>query len=260
MHLGLLNYLPDLLVVLFCNLSLQATHILVKVLLLRRPRDGNNIVALRHQEREHQLARRATPFVCDLLDRVHELEVLREVFFAEARREPAEIALFKVIRRFQRASQETTAERAVGHDGNTQLAAGSHEPDLRVFDVHSERAIFDLDGVDMLDCARAAECVGAALAQTEVFDLARLLQLGHHADRLFDRDVCVYTMAVVEIDMVDAKASERLVAGFADVVRVVAHFARAVRSDPVGELGGEEDVIALAGSLEPSSRAGSKLC
>ena len=104
----------------------------------------------------------------------------------------------------------------------------------------------------MFDLAGAAERVGAALAEAEVFDLASLLKLGHHADSLLDGDVGVDAVAVVEVDVVDAEALEGFVAGFADVVGVVADFAAAIRRDEVGELGGEEDVVALAGSLEPS--------
>jgi hypothetical protein len=66
-------------------------------------------------------------------------------------------------------------------------------------------------------------------------------------------------VAVVEIDVVDAETLERLVAGFPNIVRVIADYARAVWSDRDGEFGGEEDVIALAGSLEPSVVLGRRL-
>ena len=48
MHLGLLNGLPDLVVILFGDLDLQARHVLVEVFHLGRARDGDDVVALRH--------------------------------------------------------------------------------------------------------------------------------------------------------------------------------------------------------------------
>ena len=105
----------------------------------------------------------------------------------------------------------------------------------------------------MLDLAGTAKCVGTALAETEVFDFTGPLQLCHHADGLFDGDVCIDAVAVVEVDVVDTKTLQGLVARLTDVVRVVAYLTGAIRSDPIGELCGKEDVVTLASSLEPSA-------
>ena len=60
-------------------------------------------------------------------------------------------------------------------------------------------------------------------------------------------------MAVVEIDGGDAKTFQRLVACGMDVLWLVTDSAPAsLWVDVVGEFGGEEDVVAFAGSLEPS--------
>ena len=71
-------------------------------LLLGRPRDGDNIVALGKQPRERNLARRRVVFLPDLLQAVGNLEDVREVLLRVAGDESAEIALLKVVRRFLR--------------------------------------------------------------------------------------------------------------------------------------------------------------
>ena len=76
----------------------------------------------------------------------------------------------------------------------------------------------------MFDLAGTAKCFGTAFTETKVFDLSSLLELGHDADSLFDWDVCVYAVAVVEVDEVDAEPLEGFVTGFTNIVRVVADF------------------------------------
>lgn len=50
-----------------------------------------------------------------------------------------------------------------------------------------------------------AHLVRRGLRQAEVPDFAGPNQLGHGADGLFDRDLRVHTMQVVEIDLIDSK-------------------------------------------------------
>ena len=108
----------------------------------------------------------------------------------------------------------------------------------------------------MLNLACSAECVCAAFAETKVFDLARLLELCHHANGLFNRDVRVDAVAVVEVYMVNTETLERLVASLTNIIWIVPYLACAVRCYVNGELGGEEDVVALASLLEPSANRG----
>jgi hypothetical protein len=73
---------------------------------------------------------------------------------------------------------------------------------------------------------------------------------------LFDRDVRIDAVAVVEVYIVDTETLERLVASLTNIIWIVPYLACAVWCYPIGELGGEEDVIALAGPLEPSINRG----
>lgn len=98
----------------------------------------------------------------------------------------------------------------------------------------------------MLDLASTPERLGAALRQTEVLDLALLLQLLHLLDRLLNGRHLVQAVAVVEVDMGDAEALQRTLARLAGVLRGGVDVARAVLAHRVGELGREEDVLALA--------------
>lgn len=98
----------------------------------------------------------------------------------------------------------------------------------------------------MLDLASTPKRVGAALRQAEVLDLALLLQLLHLLDRLLNGRHLVQAVAVVEVDVGDAEALQRTLARLASVLRGGVDVARAVLAHRVGELGREEDVLALA--------------
>jgi hypothetical protein len=73
---------------------------------------------------------------------------------------------------------------------------------------------------------------------------------------LFDRDVRVDAVAVIEVYVVDTETLERLVASLTDIFWIIAYLARAVWCHIIGKLGGEEDVVALASPLEPSANWG----
>ena len=58
-------------------------------------------------------------------------------------------------------------------------------------------------------------------------------------------------MAVVEVDLIDAKTFERPRTRLTDVFWVIAHLAGAVWCRGIREFGSEEDLVALPGLLEP---------
>ena len=102
-----------------------------------------------------------------------------------------------------------------------------------------------------MDLVRAAQAVGAALAQANVLDLAGALQFDHGFHRLLDRRHLVEAVDVVQVNIGETQTLQRLLDGLSAV------FWRRVHrqgSDPPfpglhadGELGGEEDVLALVG-------------
>src|SRR5271166_7211097 len=94
----------------------------------------------------------------------------------------------------------------------------------------------------------AAHRGGRGLAQAEIAYLAGLHQLGHRADGFFDGYRLIDAMLVVKVDHVDAEALERSLARLFHVVRpAVDADPRAVLVALIPELGGEEDLVTLAG-------------
>src|SRR3546814_10881243 len=58
---------------------------------------------------------------------------------------------------------------------------------------------------------RTTQFIAGRLGQSDVADLARLHLLRDRADGVFDRHVRVDPVQVVEVDMIDAESSQRLV-------------------------------------------------
>lgn len=103
-----------------------------------------------------------------------------------------------------------------------------------------------------MDFAGSAHCLGRTLAQTKVLDLTGLLELNHGLDGCFDGLLAVESVAVVEVNAVDAEAAEGLVACLTDVGRLVVHGTGAVRGNVYCEFCGDEDLGAFSGFSEPS--------
>jgi len=69
--LGLLDFVPDLLDLLLRDMHLERLDILLHILELLRPGDRYDVLALRRQPRERQLARRAALLICEGLEAVN---------------------------------------------------------------------------------------------------------------------------------------------------------------------------------------------
>lgn len=80
-------------------------------------------------------------------------------------------------------------------------------------------------------------------------------ELGHGLDRALYRRLVVDPVHVVQVDDVGAEARQARRAGLPDPGRVVVDGARAVGARPDGELGRQEDVVALAAAPEPLAHA-----
>lgn len=250
-NLRLGDKLPNLLLLVLGDLNLQCAHVLIIVLDPRGAGDGNNVVALGHQPRQGNLPHRTSLLLRNLVQLVHQLQILVEIFGREPRRVPPEVVLLKVIRRADTAREETPPERGIRNDGHAQLAARTQQ--LIVLNLERERRVLDLHGINVRDFARATKRLGATLAQAEILDLAGVLELLHLADGNLDRLVLVQPVAVVQVHVGQAQPTERLVDGAVDVLGLVADAELArVGVAVAGELGGEEDVLALAWvALEP---------
>jgi hypothetical protein len=136
--LSLLTRLANLRLLLLAQLDLQRSHVLFDSRERSRARDGEEIVSLRQNPRQRQLAGRAVLLLRDLGQAVHELKVLREVLGREARCKGAKVALFEVVWAADLAAEHAAADGGVGDDGNAELAGGFEEADLVGFDVEAE--------------------------------------------------------------------------------------------------------------------------
>jgi hypothetical protein len=99
-----------------------------------------------------------------------------------------------------------------------------------------------------VDRMGAADGFRRGLRKTKITDLPGLHQLGHGAHRFLDRRVRVDPVLVVEVDVVDPEALERLVAGLPHIFRIASNAEIfAVLAADVREFGGKHDLVAAVG-------------
>src|SRR5208282_2403853 len=92
---------------------------------------------------------------------------------------------------------------------------------------------------------RTANRSGRRLRHPEVADLARAHQFRHRADRFFDWHLLVDAMLVIKIDVVDAEALQRRIAGGSNVLGLSVDRSLAVGQHLVAEFGRDDDAIAM---------------
>src|SRR5688572_22367741 len=156
----------------------------------------------------------------------------------------AAIAPDEVVPAPERAGEEAAPKRAVRHKRDAELA--QQRDDLRLKVARPQR-IFRLHGRERVDRMRAADGVGAGLAQAEVAHLALLDEARHGADRLLDRRLRIDAVLVVDVDVIDAEPLETRLARDRDVVGpAVDEAALAVWSAHVAELRGDQHLVAPA--------------
>ena len=86
--------------------------------------------------------------------------------------------------------------------------------------------------------------MGRDFGQTKIANFAFFYEGGHSGDNVFDRDVAVETVAVVEIYSVNTKALERIGTSRADIFWRAVNLMAVVGKIAVGEFGAEEDLQA----------------
>ena len=121
MHHSVRDGFAKLAIVLPCELDLESVYVLVEILGSGGAGDGNDILALRHQECKRELGRGATLLISLCLDFINQLEVPRKVLGVETWGEFTEIAFLEVIRAPQDASQEASAQRCVRNRCDAEL-------------------------------------------------------------------------------------------------------------------------------------------
>ena len=83
--------------------------------------------------------------------------------------------------------------------------------------------------------------------EAEVADLSLVLEARHFPDRIFDRNIGIDAVLIIEIDRLDPEPLEARLAGGADIFRIAAHSEEfAIGPAHIGELGREKDLVAAA--------------
>src|SRR5271168_275880 len=201
----------------------------------------DHVFPLREHPRERELARRDLFLVRDLLDPIDDLEILLDIFALEARREPPSHIVSRQIA--EGAAQKPAPERAERHESNPEFAQrGNHV----VLVVAGPERILRLERGYRMSRMRPADSFHAGLGEAEKTHFTLAHQVRHRANRLLDRHLLIHAMLVIEIDMIDAEALERRVAGGAHVLGPAVDRALAVGEDLVAELGRDYHPAAMS--------------
>lgn len=154
-------------------MHLERPDILLHVLDLLCAGDWYDVVALRRQPRERQLAWRAALLICEGLEAVHQHQILRKVLRAKARHDATEVVGRKVVGTLDLTCQEAATKRCVREDGDAELAAGGEQVRAcLVLDVQLERVVLDLDGVNGRDGVGPSDAAGGTFRDADGLDLA----------------------------------------------------------------------------------------
>jgi hypothetical protein len=178
----------------------------------------------------------------DGFDGIHDLEILGQVVAVEPRIDAAEVVRVERVGGSDGAGQEAAAERRVRHEADPELAQHRQHLGLRVA---RPEGVLALHGRDGMHGVRPTDGVDRGLREPVTAQLAGLDQLGEGADGVFDRDLRVDAVLVIEIEVVGAKPAQRVVEGRAQVLGAAVLLALAARAVHDGELGCHDDAVSV---------------
>ena len=224
------------------ELEVDGAEVVFEVLEALGAGDGDDVVALGEDPCEGELGRGAAEFGGDGFYGFGEVEVAGEVFALEAGVVLAPVVFGDVGGGLKASGEESAAEGRVGDEADAELAAGGED---FVFWIAGPEGVFGLEGRDGMDLGGAAEGGGSGFGHAEVADFSGGDELGHGSKGVFNGDVGIDAVLVVEVDVVEVEAFEAGVAGLADVFGAAVDAEEfAVGAAHVAELGGEDDVVA----------------
>ena len=207
--------------------------------------DRHDVLATRQHPRQRQLPGGHAAVAGQPTHTLHDREVAGQVRVGEAGVVTTEVVVRQVVDAGERAGQEAATQRAVGDDPDAELSRRRHDLLLQLTAPQRPLGLQRRDGMRRRGSPQG---VRVDLGQTEVSHLARLDQLAHGTDGVLDRHLRVTTVQVVEVDVVDAQATQRRVAGLVHVAGIAPD--RASRGILLvaheTELGGQHDLVAAA--------------
>src|SRR2546425_1269931 len=227
----------------------QRAEVFVDAALPLGARDGHDVPALGQEPRQHELRGRAPLVLGDLLDTVHQLQVVEEVRVLKAGVLAAPVTFWEVAGALNPAREETAPERRVRDEADAELAARGER--LLRFGAIEERVLAldrgqGVDGVGSTDGGRLR------LAQPEGAHFAPLDQPRHPAHRVLDGHAPVHAVLEIDVDHLHAETLEARVAGLLDVLGPsIDEIAAPGGVLHLTELGDEHDLVAPAPDRPP---------
>ncbi len=203
-------------------------------------------VALSQEPRQRELCGSAPLSPGHLAEQFEDTQIPSERLRLEPRERLAEIRRGQLISGRQLAREETSSERAVRDEADSELPA---DPKDTALGLPAPEGVLALNGRDRMNSMGGAEGGSRYLAQSEMTYLARGYKVCHGSNDVFDRDRRIYPVLIEQIDGIDVQALEGLLDHFADVARPAVdpdHALQPVtmRQDLESELGRDLDAIA----------------
>lgn len=110
---------------------------------------------------------------------------------------PSPIIGGQIGKTVDRSSEETPAERRIGHKADPVFAA---DVESLVFHLAFPERIFRLQGRDRMSLRGATDRFRSGLGQGDMADLSFLHEVSHPPNGLFDRDIGIDPMLVEQVD------------------------------------------------------------
>ena len=146
---------------------------------------------------------------------VDDVEILLEVVTLKARRRSPVIVFLQVFELAKLTGQKSSAQWAVGEKPIAESAASFEHTVL--FGIACPERVLRLHGGDGVHGVGLAKRRGGHLRKADVPHLARAHEIGHGPHGVFDGDLGVDPMILVEVDVFDPEATQAAVDGFSNI-------------------------------------------
>src|ERR1051325_11273249 len=221
--------------------DVERAEIFLQPLDALRAGDWDDVWALRQQPGETELRDGAALIGGDRLDAFDERAVLLKIVAFKPRMPRAGVALRQVAEIRDDAGEEAAAQWRVSDKRDAEIA-GRFARFLSFVAV--EQRVFALHRGDRMHGMRAADALGARLAETEMAHLALLDEAAHRADRLLDRHIRIDAMLVIKVDRVDAEPLQASPAGLLHIGGAAIDAIGAAGLAGLAEFCGDDDLVA----------------
>ena len=201
--------------IVLCEFDIGCAEILFEAFELRCAGDRNDPWLFGEEPRERDLRGSYLLVLGERTDHVDKGLVGFAVFLGEARDAATEVGAIESCGGIDLAGEKAFAEGAEGNKTDAEFfRRGQH----RFFGLTPEERVLTLKRGDGLHGVGAADGGGAGFREAEMLDLALLDEAFDGAGDVFDRNLEVDAMLVVEVDRINLETLERFFRDLPDVV------------------------------------------